>query len=48
MGYQVFVAISTGQQVANLPPILALADKHDRVLWLESDFARKAQWVNGR
>jgi len=47
MGYQVFVVISTGQQVANLPPILAMAKRNDKVLWLESEFARDRKWADG-
>ncbi len=42
-----FVAISTGQQVANLPPILQFAEKGDAVIWLESELARAQNWSAG-
>lgn len=47
MSYQVFVVISTGQQIANLPPILEYAVKGDLVLWLESEQAIRANWTFG-
>ncbi|RME80905.1 MAG: hypothetical protein D6771_08905, partial [Zetaproteobacteria bacterium] len=42
-----FVAVATGQNVANLPPILQFAEKGDQVLWLESDLASRQGWANG-
>lgn len=47
VGYKIFVAISTGAQIANLPPILALANVHDRVLWMESQWAYEKAWSKG-
>jgi hypothetical protein len=43
-----FYAIATGQNQANLPPILTLADpRQDHVVWLETPEARKRGWVEG-
>lgn len=44
---QLFVAIATGQAVANLPPILEYAEPGDAVLWVESPEARERQWTAG-
>lgn len=44
---QVFVLVSTGQKVANLPPVLELAEPGDRVVWIESDEARRRKWTDG-
>jgi hypothetical protein len=41
---QLFVAIVTGQNVANFPPILERAKPGDKVLWLESPHAAKLNW----
>lgn len=42
---QLFVLVSTGQRVANLPPVLELAQPGDRVLWIESDEAQQRNWT---
>jgi len=47
MKYACFVTISTGNQVSNLPPILDRAKPGDRVVWLESDQAKKNDWIKG-
>jgi len=47
MKYACFVAISTGNQVSNLPPILDRAKAGDRVVWLESKEAKNRDWVKG-
>lgn len=39
-----FIAISTGQNIANILPILERAQPHDRVIWLESPLASKRRW----
>ena len=39
---QLFVLVSTGQGVANLPPVLEHANPGDEVLWVESPLARAA------
>jgi len=41
---RVFIAVATGQAVANLPPIVDLARPGDQVLWLESETAHRGQW----
>ena len=44
-----FVAVATGQNVANLPPILQFAEgtRGDEVLWLESRAAAERKWADG-
>lgn len=42
-----FIAVATGQGIANLPPILEYGNPGDAVLWVESPQARKGQWSNG-
>ncbi|MFQ3651720.1 MAG: hypothetical protein SNJ75_15455, partial [Gemmataceae bacterium] len=42
-----FVLVSTGQKVANLPPVLELAQTGDRTLWIVSEEARKRNWTSG-
>ena len=44
---RLFIGVVTGQQVANLPPILELAEPGDKVLWLESELARERDWSAG-
>lgn len=41
-----FVAVSTGQMVANFPPILQFARPDDVVLWLSSKKAHKERWAD--
>jgi len=41
-----FVVVSTGQRVANLPPVLEIAQRGDQVLWVESDEARHRNWTS--
>jgi hypothetical protein len=40
-----FVLVSTGQRVANLPPVLEHATVGDQMLWIESDEARRGNWT---
>ncbi|MDW8221614.1 MAG: hypothetical protein RMJ82_01530 [Gemmatales bacterium] len=42
---RLFVAVSTGQNIANLPPILEFAGQGDLVLWLESPTASSQRWT---
>ncbi len=39
-----FIAISTGQNIANVLPILERAQPHDRIVWLESPLATQSGW----
>jgi len=41
-----FVLVSTGQPVANLPPVLEHSEPGDFVLWVESAEARQKNWMN--
>lgn len=41
-----FVVVSTGQKVANLPPVLELAQPRDEVLWIESLEAQQRHWTS--
>lgn len=43
----IFVVQSTGNNVANLPPLLELADPDDPILWVESKRAEDAKWSRG-
>lgn len=43
----VYIALSTGQNIANLLPILELYTPGDLVLWLESALARNLDWTAG-
>lgn len=47
MARRLFVAVATGQNVANLPPILELAQPGDMVVWLESRQAKEGKWTKG-
>lgn len=40
-------AVATGQNHANLPPILSVAEQGDLVVWLETPLARQRRWVAG-
>lgn len=42
---QLFVLVSTGQRIANLPPVLEHARPGDHVLWVESDEAARNNWT---
>ncbi len=44
---KLFVAVATGQNVANLPPVLQFAQRGDEVLWLESKQAADQDWAVG-
>lgn len=44
---QLFVLVSTGQNVANLPPVLERAGAGDLVVWVESAVARARNWSTG-
>lgn len=41
-----FVLVSTGQKVANLPPVLEIAESGDQILWVESDEANQSDWTS--
>ncbi|HEV3386648.1 MAG TPA: hypothetical protein VG097_17665 [Gemmata sp.] len=41
-----FVLVSTGQKVANLPPVLQHSQRGDFVLWVESNEARDRKWTD--
>src|SRR4051812_26303523 len=41
---QLFVLVSTRQNIANLPPLLEHADPGDHVFWIESAEARRGLW----
>lgn len=43
----VYIALSTGQNIANLLPILELYSPGERVLWIESALARDQNWTLG-
>lgn len=47
MSHRVFIAISTGQSVANIPPLLEHMAGNDELVWLESEFAVKKGWAEG-
>jgi len=47
MSHALFIALSTGQNIANLLPIMELADAGDRVLWVESKTAQALDWGKG-
>lgn len=38
--------VSTGQKVANLPPVLELAEPGDEVIWVESPEAKLRYWTS--
>ncbi len=42
-----FVLVSTGQNVANLPPVLEHAEPGDHVVWVESPQAESGNWSAG-
>ncbi len=42
-----FITVTTGEGVANLPPILELAQKNDCVLWLDTPRAKREGWGAG-
>src|SRR5262249_5667173 len=44
---RLFVVVSTGQNVANLPPLLEHGEDSDQVVWVESAGARRAGWSQG-
>ena len=44
---QLFVLVSTGQNVANLPPVLEHAEVGDWIVWIESDLAQRQDWAGG-
>jgi hypothetical protein len=44
---RLFVVVSTGQNVANLPPLLEHGAAGDRVVWVESAEARQRGWSQG-
>jgi len=44
---QVFVVVATGQKIANLPPVLECANRGDKVVWIESNDARRGNWSEG-
>src|SRR4051812_38950260 len=44
---QLFVVVSTGAGVANIPPVLERKKQGDRIVWLESSRAKARGWTNG-
>src|SRR5918999_4404185 len=44
---RLFIVVSTGQNLANLPPILEYAKQGDAVLWVESLDAQRQRWSAG-
>lgn len=44
---RLYIVVATGQNVANLPPILETSDPGDHVFWLESNAASRAEWAAG-
>jgi len=44
---QMFLAVATGQNVANAPPIIEVGRPGDRVLWIESPRAAREKWAEG-
>lgn len=47
MVHRLFVLVATGQNVANLPPVLEIADRGDKVVWVESPAAQEGKWADG-
>lgn len=43
--HKLFIAVATGQNIANLPPILEYGQPADYVIWLETPCARKEEWA---
>ena len=43
----VFVAVATGQNISNFPPLLQFAEPGDHVLWLVSNDAKSKNWLKG-
>lgn len=46
MPKQLFIALSTGQNIANVLPLLERAQPTDRIMWLESPLAAAQGWSN--
>jgi hypothetical protein len=44
---QLFILVATGQNVANLPPVLETAQAGDLTVWVESAAARRGNWAHG-
>ncbi|MCS6863762.1 MAG: hypothetical protein RMJ56_17165 [Gemmataceae bacterium] len=42
---QLFVLVSTGQRIANIPPVLEYARVGDHVVWIESQEAARNHWT---
>ena len=42
-----FIAVSTGQMLANVAPIINFGKKNDSVVWIESELAKKNKWADG-
>jgi hypothetical protein len=47
MTQQLFILVATGQNVANLPPVLETAQEGDLTVWVESAAARRGNWAEG-
>lgn len=47
MDMRYFLALSTGQNVANVVPTLENWEPGDRLLWLDSEYARQRGWSHG-
>ena len=43
---KLIIAVATGNMVANLPPLLELAESDDVILWLESEWAKENKLVD--
>lgn len=44
---QIFVVVSTNQNLANIPPVLECCHPGDEVVWLESKQAHEGRWSEG-
>ncbi|MFY9179917.1 MAG: hypothetical protein WAO12_09105, partial [Venatoribacter sp.] len=42
-----YIAISTGQNVANIPPIIEQMQPQDSLVWLETSYAHNKEWTQG-
>jgi len=47
MGYNCFIAVSTREQMSNIPPLLFRAEDGDVAIWLESSESIEKKWLQG-
>ncbi|RLA08819.1 MAG: hypothetical protein DRQ51_01330 [Gammaproteobacteria bacterium] len=47
MKNNLFILISTGQQLSNLPPVIQKSQQDDRIIWIESDLSIQKNWTKG-